>query len=512
MMSNFLRRCVVSSCVIVSAFSALSANAQKAKDTLRIVAVDTYSVLSPYDVSVDLGVYYDIYSPLLTVNENTGQYVPELATSWRTPTPSTIEFDLREGVQLHSGKQFNADDIIAAVNYTIDPKTKIRGKSRYTWVKNVEKLGPYKIRVHMADRQALGVYAFSKRFYVEDSDILGSLENKEDYGRVSAASAGPYKLISMDRNKGAVLERFEKLHPALTYRRAPTKRIEVLQIPDVQTRIANLLTGQVDVLRDLTDETVEALASKPGIAVTEMPSSQFIYMTLDGLGRSGRKEFTDVRVRKAMVMAIDRDKIAKEVVPGGDVAEILNTLCFDHTAACSYTSKPYAYDPAAAKKLLVEAGYETGFDLTIYVHAPVKDVAVAISGYLRKVGIRASVQSLPISVYTQYRDDGKLMAFVGSRPTADFPETTEILDSFFTGSRDYWADQDIQRMMAEAVNISDEKERGRVLRPALDRINELAYMVPFSSQPWVFAHSKDVRVEPNLLKVGSVYISDFFWK
>ncbi|MCD6075340.1 MAG: transporter substrate-binding protein, partial [Rhodospirillales bacterium] len=115
-------------------FLVTPASAQKAKDTLRIAANDQYSVLSPYDLPLDEAspFYNEIYSPLIVLNENTGQYTAELAKAWRHVDDLTLEFDLRDDITLHTGRKFDADDIMASINYAIDPQTKIRSKNRYT--------------------------------------------------------------------------------------------------------------------------------------------------------------------------------------------------------------------------------------------------------------------------------------------------------------------------------------------------------------------------------------------
>jgi peptide/nickel transport system substrate-binding protein len=502
--------CAAAAAMLASA----PALAQKSKDTLRMSANDVYAVLSPYDMALEEAgqIYNQIYSPLLSLEEKSGKWIPELATVWRRVDPTTLEFDLRPGVKLHSGKTFNADDIKAAIDYTIDPKSKIRSKNRYTWIKSAEKLGDYKLRVHLVEPYALDLLAFASRFTVIDSDIFAKLENKEDYGRVSAASAGPYKLVSMDRNKGSVVERFDGLHPSLTYRRAPIRRIEVVSVPDRQTQIAQILTGGLDLLRNVPEDAAKELAKTPNVQVSPVKSSSFIYLMMDGIARAGRKELSDPRVRKAIVMAIDREKIAQEIVPGGSEAEMMAAICFPFTVACDPSTQPYGYDPGYAKKLMAEAGYANGFDMTLYVHQPVKDVGVAVAGYLKQIGINLTVSQQTISGYIQLREDGKLGFFVGWRPTGTFPETSDILDSFFTGSRDYWNDPVIAKAMAAGANEPDNSKRGRIFRAALDRVNEEAYILPISTMPWVFAHTKEVRVDTNRLKANAVEISDIFWK
>ena len=487
--------------------------AQKAKDTLRIAANDQYSVLSPHDLPLDEAApfYNQIYSPLMVYDEANGKFLPELAKSWKHINPTTIEFELREDIVLHSGKKFNADDIMAMINYVIDPKTKVRSQNRYTWVKSTEKLGPYKFRAHLTEPYALDLFAFTYRFVAEDSDILAKLDNKADYGRVSAASAGPYKLTSYDRNQGFTLEKFKDLK--IAHRRAPIGRIHIVPVTDDQTQIAQLLTGGIDVLRNVSEDNAKELAKRPNIDVTPTKSSQYAYFMMDAIARSGRKEFTDLRVRKAFNMAINRDAIAKEIIPGGDrVGEVMDALCYPFTSGCAVTKKPYPFNIAEAKKLMVEAGFANGFDVNIPVHAPYKDVAEAIAGMLRAINVRATVQPMTISQYVKAREDGALTTFVGARPTANFPETIEVMEGFHQGSRDYWKDAMILKALDDGKKIADATQRAKVLQAAIDRNNEQAYVVPIATLPWVFAHSKEVRIDENPFKPRTVDISDIFWK
>lgn len=487
--------------------------AQKAKDTLRIAANDQYSVLSPHDLPLDEAApfYNQIYSPLMVYDEANSKFLPELAKSWAHINPTTIEFELRDDIVLHSGKKFNADDILAMIDYVIDPKTKIRSQNRYTWVKNTEKLGPYKIRLHLQQPYALDLFALTYRFVAEDSDILKKLDNKADYGRVSGASAGPYKIAAYDRNQGFTLEKFKDLK--IAHRRAPIGRIQIVPVTDDQTQIAQLLTGGVDVLRNVSEDNAKELAKKPGIEVTPTKSSQYAYFMMDAIARSGRKEFTDLRVRKAFNMAINREAIAKEIIPGGDkVGEVMDALCYPFTSGCAVTKKPYPFNLAEAKKLMAEAGFANGFEINIPVHQPYKDVAEAIAGMLRQINIRATVQPMTITQYVKAREDGALTTFVGARPTANFPETIEVMEGFHQGSRDYWKDDLILKALDDAKKIADVTQRTKVLQPAVDRNNEQAYVVPIASLPWVFAHSKEVRIDENPFKPRTVDISDIFWK
>ena len=205
-------------------------------------------------------------------------------------------------------------------------------------------------------------------------------------GRVSASGTGPYKLVSLDRNDGVKLERFDKLMQ-VGHLRASIRRIHGVWSPDKQTQIAHLMTGGIDLLTNVTSDMARELGDRPGFATSARPSKNLLFINLDSSGRSPNKAMTDDRVRKAFIMAIPRDLIVKNIVAGGDKAELPRSICFKATIGCEPTVDPYTYNPSEAKRLLIEAGYGNGVDLTIAAHAPWKSIAEAIAGEVRKVGI-----------------------------------------------------------------------------------------------------------------------------
>jgi peptide/nickel transport system substrate-binding protein len=241
------------------------------------------------------------------------------------------------------------------------------------------------------------------------------------------------------------------------------------------------------------------------------PSASLIYITLDAAGRSANKVMQDERVRKAFIMAIPRDQILKEIVAGGEQAEIPRSICFKATIACAPTTDPYKYDPAQAKKLLAEAGYPNGFDLVLYAHAPHKDKAEAVAGEVRKIGIRTSVEALPLGLYVKKRGDGDFTAFLGLYPTSSNPDTDNLIDFFFGQDRDYWKDDFIAQAKRDGEGELDLAKRTAIYVPALNRINEKAYIYPMFEQPMVWAHSKDVKLLKQPLSAADPRLGDYAW-
>ena len=500
--------------VAVTMLAAPSARAGKADDTLRYAVNDWWSTLDPYQFPSDEAAVFfrNVYETLVTYDERNHKFTPRLAKSWQVIDDKTIEFTLRDDVKFHNGDKFDADDVVATVNYITDPKTILRFKNLYDWVDKVEKLGPYKVRITAKRAFATELETIAYRFDIYDSKVLSKLDNKADYGRLGAIATGPYKVVSLDQQK-MVLQRFDDYYDKSpnALHRAPIKNVIVVPIPDRQTQIAQFMTGNVDVIRNVTADTAREMANMPDARITATHAGLILYVTLDALGRSDNKIMKDQRVRKAFMEAIDRQELAKTVIPGGEIADMLDGLCIPADVGCASSTKPAAYDPADAKKLLAEAGYPDGFDLEFDVHEPVKEIGEAIAGQLRKVGIRASVRPLPISLYVRLRGDGKLTALLGFYPTGAQPDMDNILDLFFSDTRDYWGDPVIQTAQKAGITENDEAKRREIYKTAVDQINKMNYILPVADLPLVMLHSKEVQILDNATSPIDTEVGDFAW-
>ena len=493
--------------------SAGAAVAQKSEDTVRVAINDSFATLDGFHAPSDESSAFDriVYLPLISYDQNKKQWVPVLAKSFKRIDNLTIEFELREDVTFHNGNKFDAADVKGTLEYLADPATKIRFKSRYDWVKSVEILGPYKVRLH-ASRPVVMDYGFlSFRMRMRDIETMNALEDKADYGK-TAVGTGPYRVASIDRNAGIALERVEKHFEGGQYYPAPVKKVRALFIADRQTQVAQLMTGNLDLMRNITSDDEKNLALNPNLAVTPTGSEMLLYTTFDAAGRSKNKAMMDVRVRKAFIMAIDRDQFLKHLIPGGGIAIKTNSICFATSIACETKTEPYGYNPAEAKRLLVEAGYPNGFDLQLDVHEPVRYIAEALAGEVRKIGIRASITSMPISAYVKRRGDGEFTAFTGFNPAGTHPDAAQILDLFFGADRDYWNDPLIDKNIDLGEAEFDDKKRTALYTPILDKVNQEAYIFPISELPIVWAHHKDIFLKANPLSNSLPMLGDYGWK
>jgi peptide/nickel transport system substrate-binding protein len=244
-----------------------------------------------------------------------------------------------------------------------------------------------------------------------------------------------------------------------------------------------------------------------------MASPSTFYMALDSAGVSGNKALTDKRVRRAIFMSIDRDTLIKHLVPGSEVAEKLEALCYKSTLDCKYSVKAPDYDPAGAKKLLAEAGYPNGFEFEYNVFSPYIQLGEAIMGDLRKVGIIAKIQSVDISLYRRKQGQGQIQGLSVLSPSATHPAASNILNIFFAGPAfQYYNDPRVREALDAAGAEFDDAKRAAYYGKVFDLANSESYVFPVTSIPTVYATTKDMNLVPDRYAMGDIWSTSYTYK
>src|SRR6476619_1242805 len=129
--------------------AAVPATAQKSADTLRIVMRDALPNVAPYYNNLRTGVvmHHQAWDTLVYRNPDTFKIEPLLATEWKTPNPTTIEFTLRPNVKFHDGSSLTADDVVYTLTVAADPNSKVSTPANYNWIDKAEKTGDLSVRV-----------------------------------------------------------------------------------------------------------------------------------------------------------------------------------------------------------------------------------------------------------------------------------------------------------------------------------------------------------------------------
>lgn len=509
-----IKRALGAMFVVMSLAVATPALAQKSKDTLRIGFVDPIEPADSYFFSKpEQGVITrSIYDGLIHFDDINGKFRPLLAKSWKWVDNMTLEMEIRDDVKFHNGKKFTMDDVMYQINWAIDPKSNHQQPRAVEWIKSVEKLSATKFRIHANKPDALALLRLAKSVWIFDSEQHAKFADKRDYGRKSFNGTGPYKITSFSENEGITAERVDSYNIGAYWKNASNiKRIQALAIPDNQARVASLLTDRLDVLKETSPDQTADLVKDPRFTSTALNGMNFTYFLVDATGRAGQKALTDVRVRRALFMAVNRQELAKNLLPEG--TQLMDALCFKFMTACGYTTQPPAFDPEGAKKLLAEAGFKDGFELQIADYMPeTAATALKVSGDLHKIGIKASIQKMTFTVLRKARDEGKLQALVAYYTMAGGPDASAGLDFFYReDSRDYARDKSLIVAMDKAAEELDEEKRRALYQTAFDRINDQSYVMTMTTLPTVFVHTKDIAIRPGSLEPYGALGRDFFW-
>ena len=392
--------------------------------------------------------------------------VPALATELpKNVAPTVWEVKLRKGVKFTNGEDFNADSVKFSLERVAHGK--LRGSSFFAPIDRVEVVDPFTVRIHTKKPWPTLVNAMTfnqasmyppKAYAGRDSAAI----SKEPIG------TGPYKFVRWSKDEEIVLEA-----NANYWRGTPRIKTVVFRpIPDDAVRVAALQNGEIDVAVNIPPHLAAIIDKHPKIFLTTAPSIRTIQLMfythqfdkdhkLVGVyqGISAEK-----RVRQAVTAALNVDEIITSMLDGKavPVATMLTSMHFGFDPAL----KPPKHDLAKAKKLMAEAGYPNGFELTL--HGPQgryvrdKEVLEAVGGQLTKAGIKTTVRTYEFVNYLNnmvyVHKAGPVWLIGWGTPTID--AETIYVPLFRSGNvLANYHNEDFNRMIDEAQTIMDEKKR-----------------------------------------------------
>ncbi len=479
-----------------------SAYAQKAKDTVRIAQAQTIGSLDAYmDPRPEVYFLSDaVFDTLITYDAAAKGFAPLLAKSWKWTDERTLDIELRDDVTWHDGKPFTADDVVYTVSWLTHPETKLRFANYYSWIAKVEKTGAHAVRL-TADKptpSALAMLASANVMPIFPKHIHENMKDKLEFGRAPVGT-GPFRVLSLDINKGLALTRAEKYPQANAAKTAgKVKNINVIAIPDSGTRGAEMMVGNIDLMRDTPIDMAENLASQPNLASTVTSPLGSSYMLIDAKGRSGRKELQDPRVRRAIMMTVNSPDLTSMVVGVKAAKDIARpaAMCNRAQLGCDYSATLPPFDLAGAKKLLAEAGYPNGFETEITApSAHSGRLGEIIAGRLREIGIRAKIDTLTFAAYRDKQRLGKIEILVNGWGGGGVADVQATLDFFFSpGPTDYFGVPRLTELAKQSAGEMDDAKRRALVKEIFDTITNIAYMVPITAQPAFWVHSKDVAL------------------
>jgi peptide/nickel transport system substrate-binding protein len=342
--------------------------------------------------STDLGALFSIYDTLVARRGDNRLY-PSLATRWRLLEPTLWEFELRSGVRFHNGDSFTAEDVKFSIERTFDPKARTRVASVFAGVVRVEAPDPSRVHVHtgrpdplLPARLAFYGGQILPRRYVERVGAEGL--NARPIG------TGPVQFVERVMGDRLVLE----AAPDYWGEKIDAVRVVFKPVPEVATRVAALLRGEVDLSTELTPDHVPRIEQHPAARVEEVLLAGLFVLAVN----CGRPPLDQPPVRQALSLAIDRGAIVKALwhgrgfVPNGPIPR--GDSFYDDTL-------PFlGHDPDLARRRLAEAGYRGEpivLESTAGYLANDKPMGEAIVAMWRDAGINARLEIVEYSVIAQ---------------------------------------------------------------------------------------------------------------
>lgn len=459
----------------------------------------------------------NIFERLVNQNEEM-ELIPGLATEWEAIDDTTWEFKLQEGVTFHDGTDFNADVVEANVERVLDPEVASPAANYLEMIEDIEVVDDHTIRF-------ITEYPFSSlpsHFAHNVSGMVSKDLIEEDYKAMEEGNE-PGSVIN-EHPIGTNYFEFEEWVPGEYVKlvknddywdgEAKLDSVTFKVVSEDLTRIAELETGDSHITNPLSPSDMEQVEAKEDIEVTHQDS-----VALDYIGFNVTKEpFDDVRVRQAVSMAIDKEQIVEGIYNG--VGQLATGPLAPTVPGYDDSIKGLEYNPDKAKELLAEAGYEDGFQTTIWTNDSREriDVATNAQSQLEEVGIDLDVEILEWGAYLDEVDNGNQEMYILGWSNGTSTPDTGIYPLFHSsnvgnaGNMSFLEDDDLDKLIEEGRREMDEDKRDEIYAEIQEDLVDIAPMIYVLHQEYLLGVRDEVKdlvqLPSKILYLKDVYIEE----
>ncbi|MBB96152.1 MAG: ABC transporter substrate-binding protein [Rhodobacteraceae bacterium] len=482
--------------------------------TLRIGAQADAGTMDPQaqNIMTTITLLSMIYDSLVS-RDGEMQPQPRLATSWEQVEPTRWRFVLREGVTFHDGADFTAEDVAFTIERAQQPTSQFLSMAAGL---KTEIVDDYTIDIITPERDIfLPSRMISLAIMDKDwAEANGSLapqnlgEGEESFSALNANGTGPYKLISRVPDSKTVLEATGEYWGEMA---GDIDTVEFYPLSNDPTRVAALLSNEVDLLIDVPAQDVARLEAAPGIKTEMVDEYRTLFIGFDHASDTlkygdagGKNPFKDPKVRQAISHAIDRQAI-KRTVMRGLANPTTQMLAPKNVGYVEELDTLIPYDREKAKELLAEAGYPDGFSVTFdcpnnrYIND--EQVCRTLVTMLAQIGIEADLNAMPRAQYFPKlweRDTSMFLMGINS-PFADgiynlekytMTRNDETGDGIYNYTQsDY---PELNARVEDARRTEDEAERVKKIEDLYRYLTEEQFYVGLYNQVLVYAMQENV--------------------
>ncbi|MDB6454208.1 ABC transporter substrate-binding protein [Falsirhodobacter sp. 20TX0035] len=449
--------------------------APKAGGTLRISHSTRIATLNVLSLSgpAEYPVIDMIYSGLTRIGADSVAH-PDLAESWDASADATeFTFHLRQGVTFHDGSPFTAADVVATYTLILNPDIPAAARSSVNMIDRVEAVDDHTVKFTLktpfADFPVSTAHANAR--IISKAAAEGPITDLD----TKANGTGPFKLDVYD---SASMVRLAKNESYYVAGKPYLDAVEMMLFPDLTAETANFLSGTTDVMLTVQQADFARIAASQGIEAKRVASGRYACVVM----RQDAAPWNDVRVRKALALATDRQLLVEIILEG------LGRPAYDSIVAPELpfaTEKPeIAYDPEAAKTLLAEAGYPDGLDVRLVASdrpAIRVQTAIALQQTAAAAGFRITLETMPHDTYLaeEWMKGDFYIGYWGMQPTVD--QTYKLLLTSDGSYQDTeWKNADFDALIAEGRATTDEGRRAEIYTEAQAlELRDTPYIVPF---------------------------------
>ena len=506
--------------ILLAAAAATLLAAPASAATFRYAFQGDLNALDPYTLNetFTLGALGNVMEGL-TKRDKDLKIIPGLAERWETSDDGRRwRFYLRRNVKFHDGSPFTADDVIFSAERAQAEGSQV--KSRLPDKFKIEKVDDHTVDFVMPEPNPIlhyewdTWYIFSKPW----ADKVGATKPQSatatslNAWALTANGTGPFRLESHQPGVKTVFK------PNPDWWGKPEHNLtEVIftTIKSDATRVAALLSGEIDMMDPVPVQDIERIKSSPNVTVMTGPELRTIFLNMDSFryellysNVKGKNPFKDARVRKAFYQAIDIEAIKSRVMRGNSAPSsiLISPLLFSRAAEI----KRHPYDVEASKKLLAEAGYPNGFEVTMdcpndrYVND--EAICQAVAAMLARANVKVQLNAQPKAKY-----------FEKAGPTAKYDSSFNLL-GWTPGSFDSWnvlgnithcrdasgkggqfnyggyCNPKVDALADKILVESDTAKRDAMILEAFKIVHEEAGIIPLHQQTLAWGVSKKTKI------------------
>ncbi len=477
--------------------------------TLRWAAQNDVLTLDPHSQnhSTTSALLQHAYEGLTRYNR-TYQVEGALATDWKAITPTQIRFNLRKGVKFQDGSPFTADDVVFSFSRINSPHSTL--KPFVAGITEIKKIDSHTVDFILSapnpilTRTIIDFRIMSKAWADKNkASAPPKVSAKEEtFATRNAMGTGPYKITGWQPEQRITMVQNPDWWDAKNA--SNVKQVLYTPIKSDQTRVAGLLSGEVDLVTDLPTQDVARLKTDAKLKVLEGNEVRTIFIAMDqgsdelrNSSVKGANPFKDKRVREAMSLAIDREAIKRSLMRGLSIpaAIMVAPVAYGWSQELDTVAKA---DVARAKQLMTEAGYGDGFEVPLacpndrYVND--EEICQAVVSMWARIGLKAKLQTQPMTQHSAALQRFDLPLYMYGWGVTTFDAQYTLQDIVHTktsgadgkGNYSRVSDAKVDALVQQMKVETDVPKRLALMQEALKRTRDEFLFIPIHHQvrPW----------------------------